>query len=138
VSNVILLKPDNARSRMAAAWRSACDILQFGKCARVTVEEVILTRSLDQNAMFHAICSDIARQRTWAGRKLDTEGWKRLLCDAWARAEGKAQGNVVPSLDGMSVVNLGIQTRRMKVGDMAELITFAQAWCADNDVRLAA
>ena len=85
-----------------------------------------------------AICGDIAKQRKWAGKKLDGEGWKRLLVDAWARAEGKSQGQVVPSLDGNSVLNLGIQTRRLPVGDMADLITFAQAWAVENDVRLGA
>lgn len=135
--NTYILRPDNARARMAAAWAMACRILEIpGKAARVVVEELQPTRSLEQNALFHSLCGEIARQRKWAGHQLDTEGWKRLLVDAWARAEGKQQGRVVPSLDGQSVVNLGIQTRRMKVADMADLITFAQAWCVENDVEL--
>lgn len=133
-----ILKPENAKARMRAAWDDACSMLQFGKPVRVEVKEARLTRSLDQNAMFHAICSDIAKQRQWAGKWLDTEGWKRLLVDAWARVEGKSQGQVVPSLDGQSVVNLGLQTRRMTVGEMADLISYAQAWAAENDVELAA
>lgn len=131
-----VLRVDNARSRMAAAWRHACEFLELGKPVRVEVGEAKNVRSLDQNALFHAICGDIAKQRQWAGRQLDTEGWKRLLVDAWARAEGKSQGQVVPSLDGQSVVNLGIQTRRLPVGDMADLIEYAQAWAAENEVRL--
>lgn len=131
-----ILRPENARDRMRAAWNEACNVLQFGKPVRVEVKEARGTRSLDQNAMFHAVCGDIARQRQWAGRWLDTEAWKRLLVDAWARAEGKAQGTVVPSLDGESIVNLGIQTRRMTVGEMADLITFAQAWAVEHDVTL--
>lgn len=95
-------------------------------------------RSTDQNAMFHAICGDLSEQKQWAGRWIDTEGWKRLLVDAWAREEGRVQAVVVPSLDNQSIVNLGIQTRRMKVGDMADLITWAQAYCADHGVRLGA
>lgn len=134
----VVLRVDNARERMAAAWRMACELLELGKPVRVEVGEARNVRSLDQNAMFHAICGDIAKQRTWAGKKLDAEGWKRLLVDAWARAEGKSQGQVVPSLDGNSVVNLGIQTRRLPAGDMTDLITFAQAWAVENDVRLGA
>ena len=134
----VVLRVDNARERMAAAWRMACELLELGKPVRVEVGEARNVRSLDQNAMFHAICGDIAKQRKWAGKKLDGEGWKRLMVDAWARAEGKSQGQVVPSLDGQSVVNLGIQTRRLPVGDMADLITFAQAWAVENDVRLGA
>jgi hypothetical protein len=137
VSRPYILRADNARHRMKAAWDAVCDILQFpDKAARVIVEECRPTRSLDQNAMFHAICGDIAKQRQWAGMWLDTEGWKRLLVDAWARTEGGVQGRIVPSLDGQSVVNLGIQTRRMKVGEMADLITFAQAWAVENDITL--
>ena len=133
-----ILTPDNARDRMKAAWAFACRFLELGKSAKVTVEECTSKRSLEQNAMFHAICDDIAEQRQWAGRWIDGEGWKRLLVDAWARHENKAQAQVVPSLDGKSVVNLGIQTRKLGVADMADLITFAQSYCVENDVRLSA
>lgn len=95
-------------------------------------------RTLEQNAKFHAICSDVAQQREWAGIRLDTTGWKRLFLDAWARHEGKMQGRIVPSLDGHSIVNLGIQSRRLTVDQMSELIEFAQCWCAENDIKLSA
>ncbi|TAA20315.1 recombination protein NinB [Pseudoxanthomonas winnipegensis] len=134
--STFILRPGNARDRMAAAWRFACEFLELGQSAKVEISEAKPSRSLDQNAMFHALCGDIARQCEWAGQRLDTEAWKRLLVDAWARMEGKAQGRVVPSLDGQSIVNLGIQTRRLKVGEMADLITFAQAWAVEHDVRL--
>lgn len=136
--STFILNPNNARDRMAAAWAFACKFLELGKSAKVTVEECTSKRSLEQNAMFHAICSDLAQQRQWCGHRIDTEGWKRLLVDAWARAEEKAQAQVVPSLDGKSVVNLGIQTRRLKVSDMCDLITFAQSYCIEHDVRLVA
>lgn len=131
----VILRVDNARDRMAHAWNIACKLLQFGKSVRVTIEELLPKRSVEQNALFHAICGDIAKQRMWAGKYRDTEAWKRLLVDAWARHEQKVQAEIVPSLDGQSVVNLGIQTRKMRVGDMADLITFAQAYCAEHDVR---
>lgn len=95
-----------------------------------------MTRTLDQNAKFHAICGDIATQKKWAGQWIDTEGWKRLFVDAWARHEGKTQGRIVPSLDGLSVVNLGIQTRKLRVADMADLIEFATAYCVDHQIVL--
>lgn len=131
-----VLNTGNARGRMADAWRFACQHLELGKAVRVEVKECKSTRSLEQNAMLHAICEDIARQRQWAGRWIDKEGWKRLLVDAWARSENRQQGDLVPSLDGASVVNLAVQTRTMSIGDMADLITFAQAWALDNDVVL--
>lgn len=135
-SRTVFLEVGNARDRMAYAWKLACEYLQLGKPVRLRIDDKQPTRTLDQNAKFHALCGDIAKQRKWAGQEIDTEGWKRLLVDAWARAEGKGQGRVVPSLDGQSVVNLGIQTRRMRVADMAELIEFAQAWAVDNGVTL--
>lgn len=138
MSRTLILTAGNARERMKAAWDAVCAVLQHpGQRVRVKVEPYQPTRSLDQNAKFHAICGDIAKQRQWAGQTLDTEAWKRLLVDAWARVEGKEQGRIVPSLDGQSVVNLGIQTRRLRVAQMADLIEFALAWCAENGITLA-
>lgn len=129
------LRPETARERMKAAWDHACEYLELGKAVQVTVSEAKETRSLQQNAKFHAICGDLAKAKQWAGREICTEGWKRLLVDAWARETGRLQGMVVPSLDGQSVVNLGIQTRSMKVDDMAELIEFAIAYCVESGVE---
>ncbi|MBA0395668.1 hypothetical protein D7U98_09685 [Stenotrophomonas maltophilia] len=134
--STFILRAENARDRMAAAWKFACQFLELGQDVRLTVQEHKPSRSLEQNAMFHAICGEIANQRKWAGRWIDGEGWKRLLVDAWARESNRQQGDVVPSLDGASIVNLAIQTRRMTVADMADLITFAQAWAVENNVRL--
>lgn len=131
-----ILRAGDARARMAAAWQFACSFLELGQDVHVTVKQYKPTRSLEQNAMFHAICGEIAQQKQWADRRIDAEGWKRLLVDAWARESDRRQGDVVPSLDGASIVNLAMQTRRMTVADMADLITFAQWWAADNDVKL--
>lgn len=135
-NNTFILRIENARDAMKAAWLFACEYLQVGRAVRVTVEEHKPSRSLEQNAMFHAICGELAKRKKWAGRYIDDEGWKRLLVDAWARESNRQQGDVVPSLDGASIVNLSIQTRRMTVADMADLITFAQAWAVENDVLL--
>jgi len=131
-----ILRTADARARMAAAWHFACQFLEAGQDVCVTVKQHKPTRGLEQNAMFHAICGEIATQKQWADRWIDAEGWKRLLVDAWARESNRQQGDVVPSLDGASIVNLAMQTRRMTVADMADLITFAQWWATDNDVKL--
>lgn len=135
-NNTFILRIENARDAMKAAWLFACEYLQVGRSVRVTVEEHKPSRSLEQNAMFHAICGELAKRKKWAGRYIDDEGWKRLLVDAWARESNRQQGDVVPSLDGASIVNLSIQTRRMTVADMADLITFAQSWAVENEVPL--
>lgn len=90
------------------------------------------TRSLNQNAKLHALCSDIASQMNWMGRKLDTEDWKRLLVDSWMRETNRM--HLVPSLDGRGVVALGQQTRTLGVKEMAELIESIQAFGAMNNV----
>lgn len=131
-----ILRAGDARSRMAAAWQFACSLLEIGQDVIVTVKRYEPARSKEQNAMFHAVCGEIAKQRQWAGRWIDVEGWKRLLVDAWARETDRQQGDVVPSLDGASIVNLSMQTRRLRVKEMADLITFAQWWATDNDVKL--
>lgn len=135
-SQTVILGLDNARDRMAFAWKKACEILEIGKPVKVTLDEYKSKRSLEQNAKFHALCGDLAKQMPWAGQHIDTEGWKRLLVDAWARAEKKSPGQIVPSLDGLSVVALGIQTRRLPVGDMSDLIEFATAYAGDHGVHL--
>lgn len=135
-SQTYILTTSNARAYMERVWKDACRFLELGKAVRVTVGEKQSTRSTEQNDRFHAICHELSQQRTWAGQQIDTEGWKRLLVDAWARATDRNQGRVVPSLDGQSVVNLGIQTRRLPVGEMSELIEFAQCYCAEHDMEM--
>ena len=138
MSETFILRPGNARERMADAWKFCCGILQLEKPVRVSIEELRPRGSIEQNAKFHAICGDLARGMKWAGREIDGEAWKRLLVDAWARETGRAQASMVPSLDGSSVVNLGIQTHRLTVGEMCELIEFAQAYATEHGERLGA
>jgi cell division inhibitor SulA len=94
------------------------------------------TRNLSQNALLHAICADVAKQKQWAGQWLDCEGWKRLFSDCWCREAGLSPGKVVPSLDGESVVVLNISTRKLKKAQMAELITWIYAYCDTNGIKL--
>lgn len=134
-----VLNPDR-REEARELWREAAadasQLLDLEKGVQVTVSVVHNKRSLDQNNAFHALCGNIAQQREWAGQWIDTEGWKRLLCDAWARESGRAQSRMVPSLDGSSVVNLGIQTRKLSKSEMGELLDWASAWAINEGVRL--
>lgn len=91
-------------------------------------------RSLEQNAILHALCGDIARQKQWAGCSLETEDWKRLVVDLWCRTEGGMSGKMVPSLDYAGVVLLGHQTRSMTKKQLNELIEFIYAWGSDNGI----
>lgn len=110
--------------------------LPLDRAWQVTIAPFNKGRTVEQNSRLHAMCADVAEQREWAGRRLDTEGWKRLFVDAWARETGKDGGKVVPSLDAQSVVVLNRSTRAMNVGELSELMEWIAAWCAEHDVTL--
>lgn len=93
------------------------------------------TRSGDQNAKFHAICTDIANSHmAWAGKRRSAEEWKVLLVSGHTKA---TEGDVefVPGLEG-EFVNIRESTARMSVGRAASLITYAIAFCDTNGIHL--
>ncbi|CDY76127.1 Protein NinB [Caballeronia glathei] len=99
------------------------------------------TKSRVQEALYHAMFSDIAKQVPFMGAMRDSETWKRLLVDAFARikaAEGdpvQGIGAIVPNLDGTGFVQLGVQTRKFSKKHASEFIEFLHAWCAEKQVR---
>lgn len=91
-------------------------------------------RSAEQNAKFHAICSDVARQARFMGRKLTPLQWKTLFVSGHAIAtEGHA--DMVPGLEG-EFVNIRESTSEMTVPRKASLIEYTLAWCAGNGIQL--
>lgn len=124
------------RGQIIKAGNACIDFLRNGVAVEIIVRQYRTKRTLEQNDMLHGICAEIAKARPWAGQQLDAEGWKRLLVDAWMRESGRAQGKVVPSLDGQSVVVLGKQTSNMTITELSELIEFAIAWAAQNDIAV--
>ena len=94
-------------------------------------------KSREQEAKFHAMLAEIARQAQHVGSKWDAESWKRLICELWSRNDSEtASARVIPALDGAGIVQLGIQTRALTKERYASLITFTECWCADNGVEL--
>lgn len=98
-------------------------------------------KSRDQEAKYHAMFADVARQVEFMGSKRDAETWKRLLVDAFARvkaAEGdpvQGVGAIVPNLDASGFVQLGVQTRRFGKRHASEFIEFLLAFGAERDVK---
>ena len=92
------------------------------------------TRSTEQNAKFHAMLGEIAKQIEWAGAKRSLDVWKRLLVAAWLRARGE-HVEVLPALDGKGVDIVFEQTSKLSVPLMAELIEFVYAWGAQAGVE---
>ena len=81
--SAFILRPDaTARDRMAAAWRFACQFLELGQSAKVTVEEAKPTRTLEQNSRLWALLTDVSRQVQWPVdgklQRLSPEDWKRF------------------------------------------------------------
>lgn len=98
-------------------------------------------KSRDQEAKYHAMFSDVARQVEFMGSKRDAETWKRLLVDAFVRVKAadndpvQGVGAIVPNLDGTGFVQLGVQTRRFSKRHASEFIEFMYAWGADHNVQ---
>lgn len=103
-------------------------------------------RSTVQNAKFHAMIDDIARQVKFAGRYWKPASWKRLMVQAYVNIErefAEAIGDpdpfpgpsmVIVGIDGESVVTLGEQTRRFTAEQMAGLIESTYAHFALSGV----
>lgn len=86
-------------------------------------------RNADQNAKFHAICSDLAKSGLqWAGKQRTADQWKVLLVSGHATAT-KEGAEMVPGLEG-EFVNVRESTALMSVKRSSSLIEYALAFCA--------
>ena len=103
----------------------------------LTVEVQRENRSSDQNAMYHSIIHQIAKQAQHHGSTWDTESWKRLLVDAYTREQWSGtSGQVIPNLTGDGIVQLGLQTRKFTKQQASEFTDWLMAWCAQNGVEI--
>lgn len=104
--------------------------------AKVVPDGTVVTfsepkRSGDQNAKFHAICSDLARARVqWMGKPRTAAQWKVLLVSGHAVAT-KEEAEIVPGLEG-EFVNLRESTAAMSKRRSSSLIEYAQAFAAQQ------
>lgn len=115
-------------------WRQAKALLTRKDSPALVVELREETRSLKQNALLHALLGDISRQVEWAGKKRDTDTWKRLLTAAWLRARGESV-ELLPALDGHGVDVVFRHTSKLTRGECAELCDFIAAWAIENGVE---
>ncbi|HAI2192966.1 TPA: recombination protein NinB [Escherichia coli] len=99
----------------------------------VTIRITDYKRNLDQNAKFHAMLADIARQVQWCGKWLKPEQWKVLLISGHAVAT-KQEADVLPGLEG-EYVNIRESSAQMSVKRMASLIEYTTAWAVGQGVR---
>jgi NinB protein len=95
----------------------------------VTIKASNAKRTLDQNALFHAICDDLAKARVqWAGKPRTAAQWKQLLVSGHAVAT-QADADIVPGLEG-EFLNLRESTADMSKARKSSLIDYAQAFAA--------
>lgn len=97
----------------------------------VTVAEP--KRNLDQNAKFHAICTDLSKSGLqWAGKTRTADQWKVLLVSGHAVAT-KEGAEMVPGIEG-EFVNVRESTALMSKARSSSLIEYALAFCAAHNV----
>ncbi|WP_233117434.1 recombination protein NinB [Aggregatibacter actinomycetemcomitans] len=92
-----------------------------------------MTRNLEQNSRFHAMCQDVANQLEFMGRKLTMEQWKVLFISGHAIATNQ-KAEVVPGLEG-EFVNIRESSAKMSVSRMASLIEYVTAYGVANGVK---
>lgn len=93
-------------------------------------------RTDPQSRKFHALCGDVAKQKTWMGRSLTKDQWKVLFISGHAVAT-KRGADMVPGLEG-EFVNIRESSATMSKSRKASLLEYCLAWCAQNEVRLSA
>lgn len=120
-SKTYIMAHDLARRRAMAAVADAPE----GYVIKVAPP----TRSGDQNAKFHAICSDLAGT-PWAGKPRDAAAWKVLLVSGHAVATKNAT-EIVPGLEG-EFINIRESTAAMSKARGSSLIEYAQAFAAQH------
>jgi hypothetical protein len=118
-----------AHACLESAWKQAKPWLIAGHHLEFEIRPA--RRNTAQNALLHAMLSDIAASVEWAGRKRDAETWKRLLTAAWLRARGESI-EVLPALDGHGIDVVFRRTSDLTKAECAELIDFIAAWQAEH------
>lgn len=127
MSTTTLLLTSKTRRELAASYcLSAPD--------NTTVEFRQNKRSIPQNARFHAMCADVARQIGWTdvfGRpiKMTEENWKRFFLAAWKR-----ETLIVPNESGSGFYDLGVRSSKLTKTDFMDLIEFVSAFGAERGV----
>jgi hypothetical protein len=112
-------------------WQYCKAMLIAGHVLEVNVGD--LKRNNEQNALLHALLTDISVQVEWAGKKHSVIVWKRLLTAAWLRATGE-NVEIYPAIDGKGIDIVYEQTSKLSVKQCADLITYIEAFGADKGV----
>lgn len=91
------------------------------------------SRSLEQNAHFHALCDVIAKSgMEWMQKPRNAAQWKVLLVSGHAKATNE-EVDLVPGLEG-EFINLRESTALMSIRRSSSLIEYTLAFMANNGI----
>jgi hypothetical protein len=117
------------------AWKTVKPWLIAGHKFEISIKPQ--RRNSEQNAKFHALCSDLERSGVqWAGKPRDAAEWKVLLVSGHSVAT-KQGSDIVPGLEG-EFVSLRESTALMSKARSSSLIEYAVAFCAMHGVQTGA
>lgn len=89
-------------------------------------------RSDDQNRMLWKLLGEIVKQRpVHNGVAMDAETYKALFMHALGR-----EVRFVPTLDGTSMLPLGLRSSKLTKAEFSDLITLILAWCDANGLTV--
>lgn len=107
---------------------------QLGTPLELLIRPKRQTRSILQNALLHAVLTDIAKQVKWHGQSFDVVTWKRLCMAAWLR-EKNEQSQLIPALDGKGFDIIFERTSSLNVKDCADFCTWCLAFGDEHNVK---
>jgi hypothetical protein len=87
-----------------------------------------------QENHYHALIRHVAHFDTFAGHRRDVDTWKRILVDEFVHDKEywdgppAGHGSLLPSRDGLRVIQLGVPTRDFKKPEAANFVTFLLAY----------
>ena len=92
------------------------------------------TRTLEQNAKFHAMCGDIAKSPLqWAGKRRTARQWKVLLVSGHAVVTNEAS-EIILGLEG-EIINIRESTALMSKRRGSSLIEYTLAFGTKHEVK---
>lgn len=129
---------------MLNAWEEVKQRIAAGES--VTVEVRDRKRTDEQNAKWHAMIGDIAKQYTHFGQQWKPEDMKRILVDAFRRDTSNdpdlaplwakmGETRMAPCIGGGGLVVLGEQTRQFPKKLGSAFIEWLYAFGAENQIR---
>lgn len=89
-------------------------------------------RSDAQNAALWSLLGQIQKQRpTHNGVQMNTETWKCLFLHALGHEMA-----FVPTLDGTSMLPLGLRSSKLTKQEFSDLLEFILSWCAREEIEV--